>query len=243
VCRTFSPSLAQYTIFSCFTKLSYSEHIATTLGGTELFTTFSSMMQLCPAFKIWLQSLVRKAVVRPNVVENQTEVSLRDEDRQPNAFSKTHSQGWSLKLSEGERLCSVCRKLGQLPLKKWDGINRFHEPVVQHHYTVGTLLASARGGCHFCSLLVEAWQKICVLSQDSDGHWVGKSRYGSAVLDGRIKLGLRRYEGALPSTGFQVDGVHITIKCGNLAREMSGHLICYPADGGLYVHPQIIFNL
>jgi hypothetical protein len=201
------------------------------------------MMQLYSAFKIWLQSLVRKAVVRPNVVENQTWVNLRDEDRQPNAFFKTHSQGSSLKPSEGKRLCSVCRKLSQLPLKKWNRTNRSHNTVIQHHYTVGTLLASARGGCHFCNLLVEAWQENCVFSQDLDGHWFGKSRYGSAVLDGRIKLRLRSYEEALPSTGSQVDEVYIKILCGNLTSSMSGHLICYPADGGLYVHPQIIFNL
>ncbi|PQE32892.1 heterokaryon incompatibility protein [Rutstroemia sp. NJR-2017a WRK4] len=148
-------------------------------------------MQVYPAFESWLQSSVRNAVGKPNIVENQTSVSLRDEDGLPNRFYKSHWQGRSLKLPEGERLCSVCLKLGQLPSEQWENVDLDScTTVVQHHRTVEALLASAHGGCHFCNLIVFAWEENYIWSKNSDGHWVGKSDIfpTTVAMGGRIEL-------------------------------------------------------
>jgi hypothetical protein len=131
---------------------------------------------------------------------------------------------------EGDRLCSTCTSLGHLERNYWDSINNFRGIVVKHHHSVTALLESARGGCHFCGLLLIAWEEHCRLYQESKGAWVGKADFNSASLHGGIKLKYQRVETTIHLTGVKVDEVQITILCGDLLPGMGGQLICKPID-------------
>jgi hypothetical protein len=98
---------------------------------------------------------------------------------------------------------------------------------VKHHHSVSALLESARGGCHFCGLLLIAWEEKCRLYQEPRG---GKADFNSASSDGDIKLRFQRVETTIRLTGVKVDQVQITILCGDLLPGMGGQLICKPMD-------------
>jgi hypothetical protein len=131
---------------------------------------------------------------------------------------------------EGDRLCSVCMRLSQLKSTYWDSINNFCGVIVKHHHSVSALLESARGGCHFCGLLLIAWEENCELNQEPRGGWIGKAGSISASLHGGIKLKYQRVETTIHLTSVKVDEVQITILCGDLLPGMGGQLICKPID-------------
>jgi hypothetical protein len=132
--------------------------------------------------------------------------------------------------SESDRLCSACMSLGHLKSTHWDSINNFRGVVVKHHHSLSALLESARGGCHFCGLLLTAWEGKCRLYQEPRGGWIGKADFNSASLDGDIKLRFQRVKTTIRLTGVKVDEVRITILCGDLLPGMGGQLICEPMD-------------
>lgn len=86
--------------------------------------------------------------------------------------------------SGSDRLCSACMSLGRQNSTHWVSINNFREVIVKHHYSIGALIESVRGGCHFCGLLLIAWEEKCRLYQEPRGGWVGKAGFGLASLDG-----------------------------------------------------------
>ncbi|KAF2006387.1 HET-domain-containing protein [Amniculicola lignicola CBS 123094] len=140
--------------------------------------------------------------------------------------------------SGSERLCSTCISLGRLTTTHWDSINNFREVIVKHHHSVSALIESVRGGCHFCGLLLIAWEEKCCLCQEPSGEWVGKAECNSASLHGGIKLRFQRVETKIHLTGIKVDEVQITILCGDLLPGMGGQLICTPLDTNLPNFPE-----
>jgi hypothetical protein len=118
--------------------------------------------------------------------------------------------------SGSDRLCSACTSLGNLESTYSDGINKFHGVTVKHHRSVSALIESARGGCHFCGLILIVLEEECRLCQEPGGGWVAKRDLKSFSLHGDITLKIRN------------DG--ITILCGDLPVHMGGGMICKSMD-------------
>lgn len=129
-----------------------------------------------------------------------------------------------------DRLCPTCTSLGNLTDTHWDSISSFHQVVVDHHHSVGALLESVRGGCHFCGLLLIAWEEKCFLCQQPSGAWIGRIKDYAVSLDGGIKLNFRRLRPKKNSTGIKTHGIEITILCGNMMPSMGGRLLCTPKE-------------
>ena len=163
------------------------------------------------------------------VIKTQTWVCAPGDQSELYTFPENRPQ--VLEPQEGERLCSICLSLGQLPSEYWDNINNFRDVFIPHHYSVSTLIDSALGGCHFCNLLLKAWEETCRLSQDSNGHWVARLGTDIATLGDWIILRFQRAKQLLQITGVHVDEVQISILCGDMPPEMRGKLICYPMNG------------
>lgn len=111
----------------------------------------------------------------------------------------------------------------------------FRDVTIEHQHSFDALVQSAEDGCHFCNLLLTAWEQKCALVQDANGHWKGKLGFDRTALDGPIKLKFSRNHTQIKYTGAQVDEVQIAIMCKNTPAELAGQLICYPLNGQWYV--------
>ncbi|KAH7112118.1 heterokaryon incompatibility protein-domain-containing protein [Dendryphion nanum] len=138
------------------------------------------------------------------------------------------NRSMTLGYQEEKGLCAVCLGLEKLPPESWHSIKNFSEIVVPHHRSLGALFESALKGCHLCNLLVVAWEQNCYLVKDLNGHWIGKSGFDSATLDGCIRLKFQREKQLLKYTGVPIDEVRIRILCGTMPPSWGGLLICDP---------------